>query len=178
MRSSAVEVAVGTGLVAMALVAPAQASSIQVFFNTVSPHAQPNAVRMALTTETFRNDKAGNTPFVACMVKELIPVGKEGGPRFELLAAKIRDSRNKADESVESYVLGAIEFFCPSKDIGQVAPVSEPATFNPTAVGTFFAELPEGADKFDVLSLAVYPGVTRDKYRRSDTRLVYYGQSC
>jgi hypothetical protein len=156
MRNLVVDVGVaGAGLVAIALAAPAQARSIQGFFNTVSVHAQPRALRMALTTETFRNQQAGNTSFVACMARELIPVGKEGGPRFDLMDAEISGSKEKAKESVESYVLGAIESFCPSKGVGHTLPGEKPATFNPTAVETFFAELPVGADKFDVLSLAL-----------------------
>jgi hypothetical protein len=140
------------GLAAIVLTTAAQALSVHGFFNDVSLHAQPWALILALRTEAFRNQQAGHASLVACMAEELIPTDTKQVTGFDRLVVNLGNSTNQARESAESYILGSIEGFCHLKDIEHP---SQASTFEPMPVRTFFAKLPNGADKFDVLSLAL-----------------------
>jgi hypothetical protein len=151
-------VAVGISLGAIVAAGPVQAYSVQSFFGnneTISENAQFGGLLLAFSTEAYRSQQAGNASRAACIAQMLIPKGKEGGPGFDLMMDHMRDSKNKAGESVESYVLGAMNSFCPEQGGGQILITSPPQQFEPTSVKTFFDRFKSGQDKFDALSLAI-----------------------
>jgi hypothetical protein len=155
--------AAGIGLGAMASAGPVQAYSVQSFFDenheTISENAQAGGLLLAFSTEAYRSQQAGNPARAACIVQALIPRGWEGAPYFDRMMDEMRESHNKAKESVESYVVGAIESYCPVSGAAKFDPspfgISPSLRLEPTSVKTFYDRFKSGQDKFDALSLAI-----------------------
>jgi hypothetical protein len=145
---------VGVGLIAaFAAAVPAQALSIQSFYNTLSADARPEALALTLSTEAFRNMKAGHTAFANCMEEDVLIKADRDTPGAAYLVRSMRDSNNKDNETVEEKILASINRFCGSGAVGTVS-ATRPV-FQPMPVRTFFGRVPNTIDRVDALRLAL-----------------------
>jgi hypothetical protein len=153
-------VAAGIGLGAIVAAGQVQAYSVQSFFQgneIISQNAQGGGLLLALSTEAYRSQQTGNTSRAACIIQALIPEGKKGALGFDRVIDEMRNSKNKSKESVESYVVGAIDSLCSvSHLLGENKVTSLSSSLGPpTYLKTFFQRFQSGQDKFDALSLAM-----------------------
>ncbi len=164
MYQTLLAMAAAVGLLATAMAAPAQAVSIQDFFNAdkgFSSDVRQGAERLALTTEAYRSLRTGQVDRAACIDEELIPKSATDASGFAGLQTDLLLARDKT-QSVEGYILKAVDISCPASNAPNALPrsfespsASAPkVVFQPTRVRDFYAEFPQALDKVRVLSVA------------------------
>jgi hypothetical protein len=157
MKKMFTSLVAGLGLLATIMAMPAQSVSIQDFFNPdkgFTSDVRQNAERLALTTEAYRNLKAGRVTQAACIDEELTSETNLGAPGLGGLQAHLLEARDRT-ESVEGYILKALDISCPANNkVAQVSASAPKAVFQPTPVREFFAKFPQGLDKIRALNLA------------------------
>jgi hypothetical protein len=141
--------------------ASARALSIQEF-NTFSRNASYGALRFALTTETYRNIRAGNIAVANCIERNFVPTGAHDAFAFACVEQNIKASKAPETESVESYILGSLKYICGSENIDQGKTPDKVEDFEPSPVWGFFQVLVNDEEKIDVLRLALSTQALRE----------------
>ncbi len=163
-----------------ALAAPAHAISIEDFFDPLkgfSSDVRHGAERTALTTEAYRNLKAGHAARAACIEEELIPKGRWDASGFDGLQAHLVEARDSGDKrlSVEDLIINAENVACPVEN-----PEQYPSrVFSATSVREFYAKFPTGSDKVQISEHCFFNSGPENGARGlSITRAMYNGQAC
>ncbi len=125
----------GVGLLATAMAVPAQAVSIQDFFNSdkgFSSDVRQGAERLALATEAYRSLRIGQVDRAACIDEELIPKSATDASGFDGLQADLLLAKDKT-QSAEGYILKAVDISCPdNNNVAQISASAPKAEFQPT----------------------------------------------
>ena len=140
--------------------APAAALSIQEF-NAFSDNARFGSLRLALSTEAYRNIRDGNIEAANCIARNFVGTTTNEAFGFNYLHENI--AKGKETENVESYILGSIQAVCPSGGGKQGSAPMAVEGFNPSPVSGFFAKLVNDEERIDALRLALSTQALREE---------------
>jgi hypothetical protein len=134
--------------------APAHAVTVQEFNSSYSQVSKVKGLMTSISTEIYRNLYLGRTAQAACITENFVPDPNTTN-EFNLIVRALLDSKNPANESVESYIAGTMTHICGTSPATGVAASAASPSPDLTPLKDFFVIAPALEDEIKISLMAL-----------------------